>query len=134
MKAVCDLLLNPRWYGKIHVSDLYWLSLLQRNYLNYLGPEKIRTIGYREVDIKREIYNETSGDIIKEGLSRIFSIGSRYSLKDIKTKLSSLYFDLGIVKTPKASDLEDYYHVKTCLIYDPITKKQSRGYEILSLK
>ena len=60
--------------------------------------------------------------------------GERYLLKEIKDILREIYNSLNLTKTPKASDLEKYFEVKEVMLYDPITKKRDRGYEILSLK
>ena len=133
MKSVCDFLLNPKWYGHIHVSDLYWLPLNMRNYIIQLGPRRIKEIGCREIDIRKEITNVMSGDQIKIKFSEFFNIGEKYPLKQIKEVISKIYLDLGITKTPKASDLEDYFNVKKCTIY-PKDGKKTNGYEILSLK
>lgn len=134
MKSVCDFLLNPKWYGHIHVSDLGWLPLNMRNYLIQLGPKRILELGCREVDIKRELINQFSGNKLKEEIINLFKVGEKYSSKEIKEFLKNIYNKLNITKTPKATDLEEYFDVKEAKILDPITKKRDRGYEILSLK
>ena len=134
MKSVCEFLLNPKWFGHIHVSDLGWLPLNMRNYLIQLGPKRIKELGCREIDIKRELSNISSDNTLLTELSKEFKIGERYQLKDIKNILTELYNKLNITKTPKAIDLEEYFVVKSVKIYNSETKKQSKGYEILSLK
>ena len=135
MKSVCEFLLNPKYYGSIHVSDLYWLPLNQRNYILLLGPEKLRSLSYIEAAIKRELENNliSEGSDLRNLLLEDFTVGERYPLKEIKTKLSEHYLKLGLMKTAKASDLEDYFNVKKCTIY-PKDGKKTNGYEILSLK
>lgn len=135
MKSVCDFLLNPKWYGYIHVSDLYWLPLNMRNYIIQLGPEKIRALGYKEALIRREITNqELSGqnDLMVCLIER-FIVGNKYSLKSIKEDLLLIYNKVGITKTPKATDLEDYFNIRKCTI-NLKDGKRINGYEILSLK
>ena len=134
MRSICEFLLNPKWYGHIHVSDLGWLPLNIRNYLIQLGPKRIKELGCREIDIKREISNISLDDNLVVELSKEFKIGERYQLKDIKRILTELYNKLNITKTPKAVDLEEYFVVKSVKIYNAETKKQSKGYEIISLK
>lgn len=134
MKSVCEFLLNPKWFGHIHVSDLGWLPLNMRNYLIQLGPKRIKELGCREIDIKRELSNISSDTTLLTELSKEFKVGERYQLKDIKNILTELYNKLNITKTPKAVDLEEYFVVKSVKIYNTETKKQSKGYEILSLK
>ena len=135
MKSVCEFLLNPKYYGSVHVSDLYWLPLNQRNYILLLGPEKLRSLSYIEAAIKRELENNliSEGSDLRNLLLEDFTVGERYPLKEIKTKLSEHYLKLGLMKTAKASDLEDYFEVKKCTIY-PKDGKKTNGYEIISLK
>ena len=75
-----------------------------------------------------------SNDLVKNEFLKIFLIGEKYLLKDVKDIIKKIYINLNITKTPKATDLELYFNVKNCLIYNSETKKQSRGYEIVSLK
>jgi hypothetical protein len=63
---------------------------------------------------------------------QIFSIGSKYSTKQIKSILADFYTANNISKTPKASDLEEYFNLKTCKV--KINDKWENGFEILSLK
>ena len=134
MKEICLVLLDPKWNGYIHISDLFWIKLTQRNYLYILGPERIKEIGYKEADIKREIFNIHCSDLIKENFIKIITIKKRYSLKDLKEMIQQLYTSLNITKTPKATDILEYFNVKEVTLYDPETKKKARGYEIISLK
>jgi hypothetical protein len=133
MRAICEFLLNPKWYGHVHVSDLGWLPLNMRNYLIQLGPKRIKELGCREIDIKREISNNSLDNNLVVELSKEFKVGERYQLKDIKRILTELYNKLNITKTPKAVDLEEYFVVKSVKIYNTETKKQSKGYEIIKL-
>ena len=82
IKSICEFLLNPKWFGTIHVSDLYWLPLNVRNYLLLLGPEKIRAIGYAESSIRKEIKNNIlSEDLgLKQSLIDNFLIGKPLSI------------------------------------------------------
>ena len=134
MESICLTLLDPSWYGYIHISDLHWLPLNYRNYLNTLGPEKIKALGCREIDIKREINLFKNGDRIKDSFLDLFLVGERYPLKDIKEKIKILYNTLGISKTPKATDILEFFEVKEYMSTDKITKKRINGYEILKIK
>ena len=83
-------------------------------------------------------YNKISDNIkspnIKDRLISYFKIKSKYTLKDIKYTLGIIYRDLGISKTPKASDLCNYFEVSEVKIYDSVLKKQNKGYLILGIK
>lgn len=68
------------------------------------------------------IYNLT-----KKDLSLYFYVGKRYSKKDIKIKLRSLYIDKGIKKTALATDLNNWFEIK------PIRNSElGNGFEILA--
>ena len=140
MRSICDFLLNPRWFGHVHISDLFWLPLSVRNYLIQLGPKRIKEIGCREGEIRKELLGlgrkdkpEFPTNIIKSNFSKEFIIGERYSLKNIKKIISKLYTVNGITKTPKATDLEEFFNVRKCTI-NLKDGKRVNGYEILSLK
>ena len=134
MKVLCELFLNERTRGRISPSDILWISREYKNYLNILGPERIRALGYCEVNLKKELANLSGSFKVLEELIMVFTIGNRYLLKDIKDILKDIYQKLGLTKTAKASDLEEYFEVRIVWLKDPISKKQSKGYEILSLK
>jgi hypothetical protein len=59
----------------------------------------------------------------------IFEIGKRYTKADIKQTLKELYTKYNYQKTAKASDLEDYFKVKSIL-----TPDKKNGFEILGKK
>ena len=134
MKAVCDILLDPRWFGKIHASDLYWLPISYRNYLNILGPERIRACGYIEAELKRDLFCFKCEDELKNRFLNEFKVNNRYTLKYLKEKIKEIYDNYDLSKSPKATDILEFFEVKEVFIYDPHTKKQSKGYEILGLK
>ena len=73
-------------------------------------------------DFLEEVYNE-------------FIPGQRYTKKYIKEKLGGeLYKSSGYSKTPKSNDLEDWFEISPCKIYDPVLRKQDHGFEIISKK
>jgi hypothetical protein len=134
MRDHCDVLLSPKWFGYIHISDFHWLPLDYRNYLNSLGPIRIKEINCREKEILREINNLCQSNPIKNLFIESFQLGSRFTLKSIKEIVRKIYNELGVIKTPKATDILEYFEVKPVFIYDSLTKKQTKGYEILKIK
>ena len=135
MRVICSLLLDPKWYGKIHISDLGWLPLNYRNCLNYLGPEKIRAKSYYEAELKREIQlMKTGGDTIKLLFIDNFIVGNRYTLKEIKETVKFLYSSNNIYKTAKATDILEFFEVRECLITEKDSGKRVKGYEFLKTK
>ena len=68
------------------------------------------------------IYNLT-----KKDLSLYFTVGERYSNKDIKYKLRNLYVNKGIKKTALATDLNNWYEIKHIC-----NSELGNGFEILA--
>lgn len=64
-----------------------------------------------------------------EDLALYFNIGERYSLKDIKLKLKNLYIKVGESKTPVATDLKNWYEIRSVS-----NKHIGNGFEILGEK
>jgi hypothetical protein len=132
MEKVCRFL--EKYRGWVSLSDIRGLSNNFRNYISLLGIERIRALGYKEAELKREVSILSSGSEIKKSfIDRIF-VGKRYSLKELKDIIKSIYIDLNLTKTPKASDVLEIFEVKPIVIIDKETKKRIAGYEILSLK
>ena len=132
MEKVCTFL--EKYRGWISLSDIRGLSNNFRNYISLLGIERIKALGYKEADLKREVSILSSGSEIREFfISRIF-IGKRYSLKELKDIIKQIYDELNLAKTPKASDVLEIFEVKSIVIVDKTTKKRIAGYEIISLK
>ena len=133
MKYVCDLLTQ---YPDIHPDDksLSFLTDHFRNPIKYLGIERIKALGYRESSLLQEMSDlKKSGvDSFILGIKNEFKIGYKYTRKNVKERLSDLYSIYSINKTPKATDIENYFNVKECLI--PIDGKRISGYEILEAK
>ena len=129
------MLLDDRVKGRISIADIPGILREHRNYFYLLGPEKIKALGYYETELKRELNNVSrKSETLVPYLIDKFKIGERYTLKFIKSELKLIYESLGITKTPKASDLEEYFNVRSVKFYDSITKKRDSGYEIISLK
>lgn len=103
-------------------------------YMNLLGPERIKANGYIEVDIRNEMDSVLSVDNIKAELLMKFNTNQKYSTKFIKTSLIEIYQKLNLKKTAKASDLENWFELKSCKILNTETKKWENGFEILSVK
>ena len=61
-------------------------------------------------------------------------INNKYLKSDIKETLRKIYEDLGYDKTPKASDLEEYFELRSCQIKNKETGKKDHGFEILKKK
>ena len=71
-------------------------------------------------------------DKIKEVVQSNFEVGSSYTRTFIKDKLVEIYKSVDYRAKPKASDLDKYFNVKTCLLSDG--SKRVNGFKIISKK
>ena len=130
MREICNVLFM--YPDKIFISDLEFLPRDWKNYLISLGPERIKALGYIESNLKKELLVYLSSDLLKKQFRETFEVGKRYTLKYLKESIGLIYQDNSVPKTPKASDLGDYFDLKKCSIFE--NGKKVNGYEILSLK
>ena len=100
--------------GSLH----YRSGELEEEYQSILHPEDTSII---EGEVKDEILKE-------------FVISERYSKSSIKARLERIYNSLKYNKTPKASDLEEYFEIKECRVLNSDTGKRDAGFEIIKIK
>ena len=99
-----------------------------------LGPEKLRALNYNTSYIKKELgivmfdKSELSNYIFLN-----FTVGEKVSLFNIKIKLTDVYSSIGYKKSPKATDLLEYFDVKKVKLSTEDGRRVD-GYEILSIK
>ena len=134
MKLLCDIYFQyPGFYQAYSGSPLpYIIPMNYQNYINTIGFEKIRALGYQEAEIKSYLKTlDKKKDNID--LSLLFNVGDKISKKDIKAMLGDFYTSNNILKTPKASDLEEYFIVKSIKLKNPDGKWEN-GFEIIAKK
>jgi hypothetical protein len=105
-------------------------------YYKVLGSTRLKSLGYNITYIKRE-YDDLllEGTIdISERIYSIFTVGEKYLKSEVKEILRNLYESLGISRTPKATDLLDYFETKEGLLPNSVTRKRDRCYEIIKKK
>lgn len=105
-----------------------------QGYMNLLGPERMKANFYKESSILNEMESVLSVDNIKAEVLMKFHTGQRYSTKFIKVELAEIYNKLEIKKTAKASDLNDWFDLKDCKVFNIETNKWDRGFEIIGVK
>ena len=135
MRFLCDLSLDEEDLQLI----LELVPLVYKNYLQILGKEKIKSLGYQksklEFEYERLKLNQAGKITLEMELIRTFEVGKKYGYKFIKSELEKLYSNCNISSTAKATDLEKYFNVKIVKVNDPDNPgKRINGYEILSLK
>ena len=109
-----------------------------KSYYLALGPKKLKALTYSKTYIKKELGIVTfSKELLINTITLNFNPGEKYSLSDLKVKLGNLYNSINYDSTPKASDIENYFDVKSVVMYEKKedgTRKQIRGYELLKRK
>lgn len=108
-----------------------------KNYYNVLGPERCRSLKYRHDLLRNEItalLNKGKNEL-KEDVYEAFPVGAKISRSIIKQELGVIYKKHNINKTPKATDIQDYFELRDCKINNPDDpKKRDEGFEILGIK
>ena len=102
-----------------------------KSYYLTLGSKRLKELSYRSTKIKKELGIVMFNPLVLENeIYFAFKEGDKYSLSSIKNMLTNIYNVISYKKTPKATDLEDYFEVKKCKI--PISDgKRENGYELI---
>ena len=104
-------------------------------YYNLVGPKRCAQLGYYITDIKREVNNLSIGeDKIKELFYSKFKVGDRISNVKAKEIVREIYNTLKLDKTPKATDIGNYFEINKQLITDPDTNMRVNGIVIKNIK
>ena len=103
-------------------------------YYTNLGPDRIKALSCNVTLLKKEmgivIFDQ---DKLEKGIYFNFREGDKYSLSDLKIKLSQFYDSIGYKKTPKAIDINEFFETKEYKVTDIVdgVKKRVRGYELI---
>ena len=101
-----------------------------KSYYTVLGPKRLHELGYSVTSIKKELKIVTFDPILLiNSIYDNFKLGDKILLSDIKVKLTNLYSSINYSKTPKASDILNYFDIDsyTSTIMVDGKKKKSRG-------
>lgn len=111
------------------------LNLIDKKYFNYydfLGTKGCKAISYKEDLILDRIRFELDKEIISKEIESNFKLGDKLDRKEIKSRLSLIFSKLNLKRTPKATDLEEWFEVKDIMM--TIANKRIHGFEIIALK
>ena len=134
MKYLCDQgkILNTQEYSVVLNS----VPMEYKNYITTLGIDKIKGWGYKRTDLdkafKKELSSQNPSEELINSIYSEFKIGNKYSKVKIKEKLKFLYDSQNYNKTPKASDLEQWFEIKSVLLSE--NGKRVAGFEIIKKK
>ena len=107
-----------------------------KSYYTVLKPQRLKALGYSVTRIKKELgIVMFSPELLIQEVYSEFKEGEKYTLSNIKNKLSSIYSSINYQSTPKANDIEKYFEIKGIVAYEKDEKtgkrKQIRGYELV---
>jgi hypothetical protein len=104
------------------------------NFYFGLGPERCKAFGYNYSDLLKD-YEIKFYDItlVKRRILSEFKVGDKITTSEIKEILRVIYQELGYKKTPKATDLEEYFEISPIKVKDQLGK-WGRGFEIIKQK
>lgn len=101
-------------------------------YYEYYGTSGCRAFKYQEAELRRGWNDAAQEDKLIIEVKSTFKPGDRLTLKDIKEKLTQIYKTLGISKTAKAKDLENYFTVSRTRI-TTVDRGVTEGYKITGI-
>lgn len=135
MKLYCDFADKNSNIGLLNISKI---PKEFHNYFNLFGSQRIKALNYQESNLKKEMDNlKTQQQFENSGLTifdSFFTVGKKYTKKEIKEILQQFYNTFGMSQTAKASDINQYYETKRAKIPTGITGKYDEGLELLKLK
>ena len=120
---------NPRLSGYImfYVKDPRY-----HKYYSHYGTLGCKAKEFREQDLEVGLKSGIDMDNNIDLVYSSFIPGEKYSTKIIKSMLKDIYSSLGITKTPKAKDLEEYFITEPTKLSNSDTGKRENGFKIIS--
>lgn len=110
--------------GDTDYSKYYWT----------ISPSRAGTLNYQRGNLEAE-YNAMKGIAdVRTIIYESFSVKQKYTKSYAKSLIQEIYNSLGITRTAKASDLESYFEIKSCLVPNPETGRRDAGFEIIKKK
>ena len=134
MRMYCEFM--DKCQGNREVSDIIYFKIKDpkyRKYYNFYGTKGCSSKDYEEKKLELGMIDVSKESELSSVVYKKFQIGSRYTLKEIKSTLQDIYRDLGITSKPKATDLDKYFSLTRTKFSDPKTKKRIEGYLLNSL-
>ena len=111
-----------RYYAEIrtqhpeYTDELYQNTFIDyrfHNFYDVLGVHKIKALRYREKDIEEATASAVLAQQITNECRKHFFPGKFYRLSDVKKMLQSIYQQLGVKRTAKATDIVEYIPTAT---------------------
>ena len=116
---ICEAGLSKDAYNEVALR----VDETTRQYL-VLGPTRLRSLAYNVTNIKRELGILSVGvEEMAKYVYEVFSVGEVLEKPEVKIRLGQLYEKLQYKRTPKATDLEDWFITKRVQYHEGGKKK-----------
>ena len=128
MQAYCEYRAKQGLIVNLAMSTLESKYPELRYYYEALGADRIKALNYKEKKLLNEIHIMKTKNKIRHELHGIIHIGDRILTTDIQQTLHDVYDRLGIDKSPKAADLNEFFEIHPVKI--PTANGRKNGFEI----
>lgn len=128
MQAYCEYRAKQGLIVNLAMSTLESKYPELRYYYEALGVDRIKALNYKEKKLLNEIHIMKTKNKIRHELHGIIHIGDRILTTDIQQTLHDVYDRLGIDKSPKATDLDEFFEIHPVKI--PTANGRKNGFEI----
>ena len=115
-KEAIEIILNQ-------ISDSDYI----KSYYINLGPQRLKALGYKRNNIEKALGIVVfSYDLLYDSIYSEFKEGEKYTLSELKQKIKSIYSSINYSSTPKASDIEKFFEIKSCQFSVLVDGKRKR--------
>jgi len=128
MQAYCEYRAKQGLIVNLAMSTLESKYPELRYYYEALGADRIKALNYKEKKLLNEIHIMKTKNKIRHELHGIIHIGDIILTTDIQQTLHDVYDRLGIDKSPKAADLNEFFEIHPVKI--PTANGRKNGFEI----
>ena len=128
MQAYCEYRSKQGLIVNLAMSALESKYPELRYYYEALGADRIKALNYKEKKLLNEIHIMKTKNKIRHELHGIIHIGDRILTTDIQQTLRVVYDRLGVDKSPKAADLNEFFEIHPVKI--PTANGRKNGFEI----
>ena len=106
-----------------------------KSYYTTIGPQRLYELGYSITKIRKELGVITfSPNLLIDSIYSSFNVGEKYTLADLKQKISNIYSLINYKKTSKAIDIMNYFKIKEISVYEKNpngSRKRVRCYKLI---
>lgn len=134
LKAFCEFMDTHKDQVELIDQVLKVVDPKFNNFYSLFGTKGCYSVGFREKPLMEKLKEQSVNRMIGKRVIETFKVGEKYSRKDIKSKLGEILSDLGIKRTPKATEISTWLEIRPILAVFKDGGDREHGFEILSVK